>query len=47
MLLGGVQGWFDGLVVAQFVLDAVRIGADDVLTKIDALMGLAVVFADT
>ncbi|MBD0866635.1 MAG: hypothetical protein GDA36_14155 [Rhodobacteraceae bacterium] len=38
MLLGGVQGWFDAPVFARFVLNAVRIGADDVLTGIDTLM---------
>ncbi|MBD0864682.1 MAG: hypothetical protein GDA36_03265 [Rhodobacteraceae bacterium] len=32
----GVQGWFDGPVVAWFVSNADRIGADDVLSKIDA-----------
>ncbi|MBD0864326.1 MAG: hypothetical protein GDA36_01330 [Rhodobacteraceae bacterium] len=36
MRLGGVQGWFAGPVVARFVSNAVRIGADDVLTEIDA-----------
>ncbi|MBD0865750.1 MAG: hypothetical protein GDA36_09185 [Rhodobacteraceae bacterium] len=39
ILLRGVQGWFDGPVFARFVSDAVRIGTDNVLTRIDALMG--------
>jgi len=45
---GGVQGWFDEPVFARLVSNADRIGADDVLTGIDALMngGLAVVLAD-
>ncbi|MBD0866266.1 MAG: hypothetical protein GDA36_12105 [Rhodobacteraceae bacterium] len=38
MRLGGVQVWFDAPVFARFVSNAVRIGADDVLTRIDALM---------
>ncbi|MBD0864977.1 MAG: hypothetical protein GDA36_04890, partial [Rhodobacteraceae bacterium] len=37
-ILGGVQGWFDAPVLARFVSNAVWIGADDVLTRIDALM---------
>ncbi|MBD0865274.1 MAG: hypothetical protein GDA36_06515 [Rhodobacteraceae bacterium] len=37
-LPGGVQGWFDGPVFARFVSNAVRIGADDVLTGINTLM---------
>ncbi|MBD0865328.1 MAG: hypothetical protein GDA36_06825 [Rhodobacteraceae bacterium] len=43
-----MESGFDASVFAQFVSNAVRIGADDVLTRIDALMdsGLAVVFAD-
>ncbi|MBD0865926.1 MAG: hypothetical protein GDA36_10170 [Rhodobacteraceae bacterium] len=44
---GGVQGWFDAPVFARFVSNAVRIGADDVLIRIDALIGLATVFANT
>ncbi|MBD0865178.1 MAG: hypothetical protein GDA36_05985 [Rhodobacteraceae bacterium] len=35
-LLAGVQGWFDVPVLARFVSNTVRIGADDVLTGIDA-----------
>ncbi|MBD0866333.1 MAG: hypothetical protein GDA36_12480 [Rhodobacteraceae bacterium] len=31
----GVQGWFGGPVFARFVSNAVRIGADDGLTRID------------
>ncbi|MBD0864469.1 MAG: hypothetical protein GDA36_02080 [Rhodobacteraceae bacterium] len=31
----GVQGWFDAPVFARFVSNAVRIGANDVLTRID------------
>ncbi|MBD0865938.1 MAG: hypothetical protein GDA36_10240 [Rhodobacteraceae bacterium] len=44
MRLGGVQGWFDRPVLARYVSNADRIGADDVLTRIGALMdgGLAV-----
>ena len=38
MLPEGVQGWFDAPVFAWFVSNAVWIGADDVLTRIDALM---------
>ena len=38
MLLEGVQGWFDGPIFARFVSDAVRIGTDDVQTRIDTLM---------
>ncbi|MBD0865173.1 MAG: hypothetical protein GDA36_05960 [Rhodobacteraceae bacterium] len=39
MLLGGVQRWFDAPVVARFVSNAVRADKDDVLSKIDAIMG--------
>ncbi|MBD0866269.1 MAG: hypothetical protein GDA36_12120 [Rhodobacteraceae bacterium] len=38
MRLGGFQGWFDAPVVARFVSNANRIGANDVLTMINALM---------
>ncbi|MBD0864435.1 MAG: hypothetical protein GDA36_01895 [Rhodobacteraceae bacterium] len=38
MLLGSFQGWFEEPVFARFVSNAVWIGADDVLSKIDALM---------
>ncbi|MBD0865265.1 MAG: hypothetical protein GDA36_06455 [Rhodobacteraceae bacterium] len=38
MLLGGVQGWFNAPVSARFGSNVVRIGADDVLTRINALM---------
>ncbi|MBD0866364.1 MAG: hypothetical protein GDA36_12635 [Rhodobacteraceae bacterium] len=36
MRLEGVQGWFEVPVFARFVSNAVRIGANDVLTRIDA-----------
>ncbi|MBD0864517.1 MAG: hypothetical protein GDA36_02340 [Rhodobacteraceae bacterium] len=38
MLLGGVQGWFGAPAFARFVSNTVRIGADDILTRIGALM---------
>ncbi|MBD0864240.1 MAG: hypothetical protein GDA36_00830 [Rhodobacteraceae bacterium] len=41
MLLAGVQGWFDApvvaRVVARFMSNTNRIGADDVLARIGAL----------
>ncbi|MBD0866253.1 MAG: hypothetical protein GDA36_12030 [Rhodobacteraceae bacterium] len=42
MFPGGVQGWFDVSVFARFVSNADLINADDVLSKIDALIDRAV-----